>query len=356
MNHVDYDNSIQKIPHLIRNILTEDSQAFNYLRDIKCNRVIFILVDSLGYNLFTHYLWELTKKGSVFKISSVFPSTTAAALTSIYSGLYPKEHGILEWFMYYEEFGDVIRTLPFSTRDSQVNDELLKRKLANDSIFELPSLTSSLNENGLNTYSFVSEKYAFSSYSKHMFRGSDIVQYKTYHDGFRKLSKLKDFNLAIIYIDIVDILSHKYGPSSPQVYTEIIHIKRGITELMRTVKDAVLIVSADHGHVDLRKITVNKELLCNDKLLPGGSPRDVFLYCQEAPELNDATVLSRDSILKNNLLGFGDEHPHLRERLANYVVLPENYAGMWFEKIEMKGAHGGLNDLELEVPLFIAEL
>ena len=356
MKPVNYENSVQKIPHLIKNILLDDPYAFKDMKDIKCNRVIFILIDSLGYNFFSHYMWELTRRGAVRKISSVFPSTTAAALTSIYTGLYPKEHGILEWYMYYEELGDIIKTLPLSTRNSNVNDELIKRGLASDSLFELPSLTSFLKEKGLKSYSFMNEKYAFSSYSTHMLKGANIVPYNFYLDAFEKLLKIEDFNFATIYIDIVDILSHKYGPSSPQVYTDIMRIKRGIRKLMKSMKNTILIVSADHGHVDLQRVTIERKLICNDKLLPGGSPRDIFLYCENPPELKDVSMLSKDFVLKNNLLGFGEEHPHLKERLANYIVLPKNNEGIWFEKIAMKGAHGGLSYVELEVPLFVAEL
>ncbi len=356
MHRIDYGKSVQQIPGIIKRILLGEQTRFPEFGDLRCNRVIFILVDSLGYNLFTHYLWEMNKRGSTMKIYSVFPSTTAAAITSIYTGLSPKEHGILEWYMYYEEFGNIIKTLPLSTRDGDVNDELIKKGLATDSIFKLPALTSYLKEKDLNSYAFVSEKYAFSSYSRHMFASAKIVPYKSYIDGFQLLKSVDDYNLAIIYIDTVDILSHKYAPSSTQVYLEIMRIKREIQKKMEDVKDTVIILTADHGHVDLRRVKIRKELLCNENILPGGSPRDVFLYCDTPPYIDDGILLSREEVLKNGLIGEGKEHPHLNERLPNYILLATKNEGIWFEKIEMRGAHGGLSRTEIEVPLFIAEL
>ncbi len=356
MLRMDYSKSVQQIPGIIKRILLGEQTKFPEFGDLRCNRVIFILVDSLGYNLFTHYLWELNKRGSTVKIYSVFPSTTAAAITSIYTGLSPKEHGILEWYMYYEEFGDIIKTLPLSTRDGNVNDELIKKGLATDSIFKLPSLTSYLKKMELKSYAFISEKYAFSSYSRHMFAGAKIVPYKSHIHGFQLMKKVDDYNLAMIYIDTVDILSHKYGPSSPQVYLEIMRIKREIKEITENVKDAVIILTSDHGHLDLKSVKIIGDLICSKKILPGGSPRDVFLYCDTPPDINDGFLLSKDDVLKNQLIGSGKTHPHLDERLPNYILLAPENEGIWFEKIEMCGAHGGISKIEMEVPLFLAEL
>ena len=60
-------------------------------------KVVFLLVDALGYNLLTDLMekvpglvWnELKEKGVFSPITSVCPSTTASALTTLWTGMAP---------------------------------------------------------------------------------------------------------------------------------------------------------------------------------------------------------------------------------------------------------------------------
>ena len=66
--------------------------------------VVLMLFDGLGYRELLRqtergFFGSLAKEGSVRPITTVFPSTTAAALTSVSTGLTPQEHGLPEWFV-----------------------------------------------------------------------------------------------------------------------------------------------------------------------------------------------------------------------------------------------------------------
>jgi hypothetical protein len=72
------------------------------LRDAKS--VVLIAIDGLGYNFFKrHCKNSPLNKYLAGSITSVFPSTTAAAMTTIYTGVAPLNHGILAWFTYFKE-------------------------------------------------------------------------------------------------------------------------------------------------------------------------------------------------------------------------------------------------------------
>jgi hypothetical protein len=63
--------------------------------------VVLLLLDGLGYREWRKhekdgFIGALSRKGHVRPISTVFPSTTAAALTTISTGLTPQEHGLPE--------------------------------------------------------------------------------------------------------------------------------------------------------------------------------------------------------------------------------------------------------------------
>src|SRR5688572_16512241 len=79
--------------------------------------VVLLIVDGLGDN----YLMRRGGGGEFARrrrgaITSVFPSTTASAITTSYTGCTPLEHGLTGWYTYFGEAGYVAAPLPFRTR------------------------------------------------------------------------------------------------------------------------------------------------------------------------------------------------------------------------------------------------
>ena len=75
--------------------------------------LVLLLIDGLGYN----YL--IGKGAGSFmasrlegRMTSVFPSTTASAITTTFTGLAPAEHGLTGWFTWFAE----ANTIAASTR------------------------------------------------------------------------------------------------------------------------------------------------------------------------------------------------------------------------------------------------
>src|SRR5690606_13638681 len=79
--------------------------------------IVFLIVDGLGDG----YLQRRGAGGALASkrraaITSVFPSTTASAITTSYTGCTPLEHGLTGWFTYFGEAGCVAAPLPFMSR------------------------------------------------------------------------------------------------------------------------------------------------------------------------------------------------------------------------------------------------
>ena len=67
------------------------------------DRVIFFFVDAFGWRFFEHYadapfLKAALDGGVVSQLTSMFPSTTAAHVTCIHTGLDVAASGVVEWF------------------------------------------------------------------------------------------------------------------------------------------------------------------------------------------------------------------------------------------------------------------
>ena len=88
----------------------------------KYKRIVMLLVDALGYNQLIRLMeqnesdfWQRKLGASkLFPITSISPSTTASALTTIWTGTTPHEHGIIGYEMWVKSLGMVINTIVHS--------------------------------------------------------------------------------------------------------------------------------------------------------------------------------------------------------------------------------------------------
>lgn len=85
----------------------------------KYDTVVLFFIDGFGWEFFDAYahkypfLDRFSKEGVASKISSQFPSTTAAHVTTINSGLEVGQTGIYEWFYYEPIVDEMISPLIF---------------------------------------------------------------------------------------------------------------------------------------------------------------------------------------------------------------------------------------------------
>ena len=76
--------------------------------------VVFVMVDGLGMNLVEREAPdEFFRSHTVMELRSVFPSSTAPALTSLATGLWPAEHAVPGWYTYLPAYGLTATILPF---------------------------------------------------------------------------------------------------------------------------------------------------------------------------------------------------------------------------------------------------
>ena len=83
----------------------------------KARHIVLIVVDGLGFELL-----NASPAGAALRrhlsgsLTSVFPPTTAAAVTTFLTGLAPQQHGLTGWFMFMRMLGSVVTILPFTMR------------------------------------------------------------------------------------------------------------------------------------------------------------------------------------------------------------------------------------------------
>lgn len=360
-------------------------------------RVVMLFVDAFGWNIFQRYaddfafLRELAAGGVVSQMTSMFPSTTAAHVTSIHTGLPVGQSGVYEWFYYEPQVEQVIAPLLFSVAGEKGRDGLVRLGVKAASIFPEETLYQSLAQAGVASYNFTPGDYAKSPYNSHVTRGSDTIPYYTWSEAMTNLGLLLEKRPSRLYVSVyfsgIDSIAHPYGPNGLHAENEAISfltlMERFLNNLRRSAAGGgrtLLLLTADHGQASTDPATTiylnrrfsgfQKYLKRNPQgqpILFGGSPRDLFLYIQEQA-LEEAEALLKEglegkaevwrtgALIEAGLFGPQPVSEALLGRLGNLVILPyPGEAVFWYEadKFEQKyfGHHGGLTREEMFIPL-----
>ena len=363
------------------------------LPDSSCfDQVLLILIDGLGWQaLHEHQDSDFYKlfdaNGVVSRLTSQFPSTTAAHLTSLACGLPVAETGIFEWYYYESKLDQVIVPLQFRPARNKLAESLGLENISGADIFPSPHFFNEINSAGIRTIAALKKNYATSSYSSHMFGGSQVIPYSSISQAMRCINSALHEDrpaLAYLYIDSVDSTTHCYGPSTSRtnkcIRKVLKDLNRAILSLQRNKKLLVL-VTADHGHISVSPSTtlyVNKLLPNIESMLRAnkkeeriqfaGSPRDLFLYAVDNRKAELMEQLSRCLAEKALVLDietvapqlFGNQmSQRLLDRLGNILILPlPGESVFWYEAglFEQKflGHHGGLSAAEMYIPFLSA--
>jgi predicted AlkP superfamily pyrophosphatase or phosphodiesterase len=364
----------------------------------KYDAVVLFLVDGFGWRFFEKFqdapfLKRLTSNGTVEKLTSQFPSTTAAHVTTIHTGLPVGQSGVYEWFYYEPQLDRIIAPLLFSYAGDDVRDTL-KGKIKARALFPRQTLYQDLKMLGVDSHVFGVRDYTPSSYSKVVAKGAKLQSFKTLPEALVNLGQLIDTSKKPTYIhfyfDNIDGTCHKYGPSAPQTVGEIeaylLIMDYFFSRIFTRKKKTLFLMTADHGasEVDPKTtIFLNKDErfkgierfimtnLSGELLVPAGSARDMFLYVEddlldEAQVFLSSRLAGKAEVVKSAWLMengyFGSQiSATFRARVGNLVILPYRYESVWWyekDRFEQRfyGHHGGLTPQELEIPFFALEI
>jgi predicted AlkP superfamily pyrophosphatase or phosphodiesterase len=368
----------------------------------KYDVVVSLFIDSLGWELFNRYADEnpfitrLQRDGSVTKITSQFPSTTAAHVTCIHTGLVVGQSGVYEWQYYEPTLDAVIMPLLFSYAGTTHRDQLRQARVDPRTLFPNQTIYQALTERGVSSYTFGWAPFTPSTYSGVVMKGSQMRPFQPLTEGLLHLAAhARDVNTPAylqFYYGEIDTMCHLHGPESIEVRAQIETFAHAMERwfmpyVANLGKRALLILYADHGHMSVspqntRYLNMQRELkpivkmLKTDRqgnvLVPGGSPRDPFLYVREecledahallSRELEGyADVVKTEDLIQAGYFGVVPISDTMRGRLGNLTILPyPNNCVWWFEQDRFVqkylGHHGGLTAREMEIPLAMLEL
>ena len=343
----------------------------------KAKRVALIVVDGLGqdlYDILDHK--KALSTWHVGTLTSVYPSTTASAISTFLTGSAPKQHGITGWYMYLPEISDVATILPFISRAKK--EDLVQYGLDPLTLTNSESLTKRL---GTESTVIQPAEISDSAFSRSMGQGAIRQSYKSYEE-FSSLIKgfvcgNTDSSYLYGYIPTIDSTAHHFGPYSLETKVEYEKVSKLLSALFKLAEasDTMLITTADHGFIHSppeRRIylTDHPEMKRMLSLPLCGEPRTAYAYVKEKARkrfaayikdnLNQAIEIEEsEKFISSNWLGTGTPSNFLKDRVGDFVLfMKENYAIYDPLPNEMRpsllGVHGGRSVSEINVPLFVS--
>lgn len=291
-------------------------------------------------------------------ITTVAPSTTSTALTSITTGLPPGEHGLVGYR--FAVHGEVLNVLRWSTLAGDARETIPPTKLQPLAPFlgQRPPVVTRA-------------EYRGSGFTAAHLDGVRFWGYRTVATLVTEVERLLGQAEPFIfcYYDGLDKVAHEYGLRD-HFAAELAFVDRVVDHMVsRLPPNAVLLVTADHGQVDVGDavLPLASEVLVQCSM-QSGEGRFRWLHARpgRARELYDAArachgdmawVVPRDEVIRQGWFG-----PVVSEaaaaRLGDVALVARDTIAFDDPQdtgpYRLVGRHGSLTSAEMFVPLVYA--
>jgi type I phosphodiesterase/nucleotide pyrophosphatase len=356
-------------------------------------QIVVILADGLGWwqmerfcaDGVTPFIAKLVARArardaaQLLEATTVFPSTTAAAITTLHTARTPQEHGNIAYFAWLDEFEQVTQMLRWGPGVARRGSYFDDPKIDPREYVKVPSIHSRLVERGIVTYLVEPEIFRNEAMKRMHAREATYVGYHlptTMGVLVRALVETRPHGSRSAYIYAywagIDTSSHLYGPMSAEAAAEAasfdLNLARAVSD--RRAGDTLMILTADHGHsftdpdklVDLLGDGDLRSLLRNPL---AGEPRLAFLHTDEPSAVRDHiaaswpdtfSVLSRDELLGAGFFGGRGDVSLAKRRVGEVCAMLSTDRAARIMRVDgqdfrHRGSHGGLSPEEMRIPI-----
>lgn len=326
---------------------------------------VLLVVDGLGamqlreYAGHARHLAALMTKKSVAR--TVFPSTTAAALTSILTGTHPGSHGMVGYSVLDPAQSKVVNQLTGWETDG-IDPATWQREAT---IFQRAT------DAGRAAYAVGPGEFAGSGFTRAVLRGATYVPTGPVRDRLTTalaLADAEDGAIVYCYVPELDKAGHKRGVGSAQWLAALEELDSALSA--RIPSGVGLLITADHGMVNVpahRHVLLDLDDPRWDGVaLLGGEPRMLHVYAEpgvDPIELAErwqehagatADVATRSEVMELGL--YGDVAADVAARIGDVLVVTRSNWAYYDHRDGdtraqgMIGQHGSVTPEETVVP------
>jgi hypothetical protein len=304
-------------------------------------------------------------------LTSVFPSTTASAITTSYTGCTPLEHGITGWYTYFGEAGYVVAPLPFRTRGDML--PLREKGFSPERAFTAKPIFESMQARAIivSSAEIIASDYNLYHCAKAERRAYDSLE-RFVGEVEAAVKSGPERKFVYAYWPAYDATSHRYGSESAEAAREFERIDAAFGELLRRLSgtETAVVATADHGFIDVLPET-SLELppslaamlrfpLCGERRVAYCHVHDSDAFAQKARGWlgERAEVKPSADLVGEGWFGPGKAHPRFAERVGDVaLVMNGRYTVKDWTAGEPRhlhiGNHGGPSADEMMIPLIV---
>ena len=216
-------------------------------RVLDAEQVVLLLIDGLGWNQLVQRqdLCPVLANSEGQAITTVAPTTTAAALTSITTGAPPGDHGLVGYKIH--TGGETLNALRWSTKNGDARDRIIPSELQ-----VLPPF-GNRNPVVITKTEFERSGFTLAHLSGTKFRGYSTMS-TFVHEIAAAVQEGERFVYA--YYDGLDRVGHERGHEAA-FDAEYRFVDRLVGDVRAALDDQVaLVVTGDHGQVNTGDIIV----------------------------------------------------------------------------------------------------
>jgi hypothetical protein len=326
--------------------------------DVKdASAVVLLVLDGLGWDQLHARRDDLPTLGAMHggPITSVLPSTTPTALSSITTGLPPAEHGIVGYRIY---LGDgVLNVIRWAMQGITPPDPLELQPRESFSGQRIPVVNRAQFRN--------------TKFTDLLYRGAAFEGYMTTTGIVERTRRLVEAGERFVYAyyDGPDMVAHIHGLHDRFFALELEYCDALVSQLLDELgSNVAVVVIADHGHVHF---TEHVELGAVNDLCVAQSGESRFRYLHAKPgaagDLLSAAqevcaphgvCFTRDQLIDEGWLGPRAPSGDVRRRIGDVICAATGSAG--FVDPDNPGesrflsGHGSFTPGEMLVPLIAA--
>lgn len=354
----------------------------NTLRLPSARSAILLLVDGIGleqlerHSAHAPFLRGILKQQSTAQteMSAVYPSTTAAGLSSLGTGLGPGEHGLVGYDVYDPERQVVINQL--GGWDERTDPAAWQ---PSPTIFDTLNVQREAGQHAIEPIAVSLPAFEGSALTRAALRGPRFVGQIDLAKRFNQAAyeAQRPGALIYLYVNELDRVGHAQGPGSSQWLEMLEEIDSHMRRLSRKLPaETLAAVTGDHGMIEVKQedridFSVHSDLI-EHIAHTAGEPRMVQLHF--APEATAdqraatktawqkrfgarAWIATRDEAIGAGW--FGSVTERVRPRIGDLIVTGDEPLALYDARraaphsFAMVGHHGAPTPAEVRVPWLV---
>lgn len=319
--------------------------------------VVLLLLDGMGSSILERNLCPdgFFARHRVGDFSSVFPPTTVAATTSVRSGLQPCEHSWLGWDCYYPQIDrnvTVFRNTLTGTDIPAADYPVAERFCPYETVVE------QIRRQG-------GEAVEVTPYVEPYPQNFDELCTRV-----EELCAKPGKKFIYAYWPEPDHTMHELGCYGSEIKKLLQELESRVEQLSKKLQNTLLIVTADHGHMESRGVSIGDYPQIHDCLIrePSIEPRAVNFFVKPERKQDfeqafqkefgqDFLLMTKEQVLQQGLFGDGVPHQNFQAMLGDYLAVAVGELSIYgpSEKEFPVGVHAGLTAAEMQIPLILVK-